>query len=32
MINTHDNSGYRESLPGIRQKTLAYGEKTKEVP
>jgi quercetin dioxygenase-like cupin family protein len=28
MFTEHDNAGYRESLPGIRQKTLAYGEKT----
>ena len=28
MFTRHDNAGYRESLPGIRQKTLAYGEKT----
>ena len=28
MFNKHDNIGYRESLPGIQQKTLAYGEKT----
>ena len=28
MFNTHDDAGYKESLPVIRQKTLAYGEKT----
>jgi len=28
MFTKHANAGYRESLPGIRQKTLAYGEKT----
>ena len=28
MFTRHDNAGYRKSLPGIRQKTLAYGEKT----
>jgi quercetin dioxygenase-like cupin family protein len=28
MFTQHENTGYRESLPGIRQKTLAYGEKT----
>jgi quercetin dioxygenase-like cupin family protein len=28
MFTTHDNAGYRDSLPGIRQKTLAYGDKT----
>ncbi len=28
MFTRHDNSVYRESLPGIRQKTLAYGDRT----
>ena len=28
MFSTHGNSGYTESLPGIQQKTLAYGQKT----
>ena len=28
MFSTRDNSGYKESLPGIRQKTLAHGDKT----
>ena len=28
MINKHDNTGYRESLKGILQKTLVYGQKT----
>ncbi len=28
MFSTHDSSGYKDPLPGIRQKTLAYGEKT----
>jgi quercetin dioxygenase-like cupin family protein len=28
MFNRHDNTGYKETLEGIRQKTLAYGQKT----
>ncbi len=28
MFTTHDSTGYRDSLPGIRQKTLAFGDKT----
>lgn len=28
MFTTHDSAGYRDVLPGIRQKTLAYGRKT----
>ena len=28
MFTKHDNPGYRDSLPGIRQKTQAYGGKT----
>ncbi len=28
MFGTHSQSGYRESLPGIRQKTLVWGENT----
>ena len=28
VFNKHDNTGYRESLKGIRQKTLVYGRKT----
>ena len=28
MFSAHDNAGYKESLPGIRQKTLVYGQKT----
>ena len=28
MFKRHDDAGYRESLRGIRQKTLAYGQKT----
>ena len=28
MFNRHDNTGYRELLKGIRQKTLVYGQKT----
>ena len=28
MFNKHNDTGYRESLKGIRQKTLAYGQKT----
>ena len=28
MFNKHDNTGYRESLKGIQQKTLVYGQKT----
>ncbi|KQC03523.1 MAG: cupin [Methanoculleus sp. SDB] len=27
MFATHDEAGYRESLAGIRQKTLVWGEK-----
>ena len=28
MFGTHTQSGYHGSLPGIRQKTLVWGEKT----
>ncbi|MFH0880946.1 MAG: cupin domain-containing protein [Lentisphaerota bacterium] len=28
MFNKKTESGYTESLPGIRQKTLVYGDKT----
>jgi quercetin dioxygenase-like cupin family protein len=28
LFHQADPSGYREALPGIRMKTLAYGEKT----
>ncbi len=28
MFHRHDNTGYKESLNGIRQKTLAYGQNT----
>ena len=28
MFGKQSGSGYRESLPGIRQKTLVWGEKT----
>ena len=28
MFSTHDNGGYKESLPGIQQKTLVHGQKT----
>lgn len=28
MFSYHTDTGYRESLPGIRQKTLVYGEHT----
>jgi quercetin dioxygenase-like cupin family protein len=28
MFHKHTEAGYRESLKGIQQKTLAYGEKT----
>ena len=28
MFKQHDSAGYTESLKGIRQKTLAYGQKT----
>jgi quercetin dioxygenase-like cupin family protein len=28
IFNRHNNAGYRESLKGVRQKTLAYGLKT----
>ena len=28
MFARHDSTGYSESLPGVTQKTLAYGEKT----
>lgn len=28
MFSYHTDTGYRESLPGIRQKTLVYGQHT----
>jgi len=28
MFGEHDDADYRESLPGIRQKTLVYGAET----
>lgn len=28
MFGTHDNSGYKNPLPGIQQKTLVHGQKT----
>ena len=28
MFNSHDDTGYKDSLKGIQQKTLAYGQKT----
>jgi len=28
MFNKHNASNYKDPLPGIRQKTLVYGEKT----
>jgi len=28
MFKKHDNAGYKDSLPGIGQKTLAYGDRT----
>ena len=28
MFSTHDNAGYKNPLPGIRQKTLVHGQKT----
>ncbi len=28
MFNKHDNTGYKDSLKGIRQKTLVHGQKT----
>jgi quercetin dioxygenase-like cupin family protein len=28
MFTKHDTAGYKDALPGIRQKTLVYGEKT----
>lgn len=28
MFTQHDTAGYRESLPGIQQKTLVHGQKT----
>ena len=28
MFNKHDNTGYREPLKGIQQKTLVYGQRT----
>ena len=28
MFKKHGSAGYRESLKGVRQKTLAYGRKT----
>ena len=28
MFNTYNDSGYNELLPGIRQKTLIFGENT----
>ena len=28
MFNRHDSTGYRQSLTGIQQKTLAYGQRT----
>jgi quercetin dioxygenase-like cupin family protein len=28
MFNKHNKSHYKDPLPGIRQKTLVYGEKT----
>ena len=28
MFSPHEPTGYTDSLPGIRQKTLAWGEKT----
>lgn len=28
MFHKSDNTGYREAAPGLRLKTLAYGEKT----
>ncbi|HNQ29901.1 MAG: Cupin domain protein [Methanoregulaceae archaeon PtaB.Bin009] len=28
MFSHHTKTGYRESLPGIRQKTLVFGEHT----
>lgn len=28
MFNKHNLSHYKEAVPGIRQKTLVYGEKT----
>ena len=28
MFHKHDNAGYKQSLPGVQQKTLAHGQKT----
>jgi quercetin dioxygenase-like cupin family protein len=28
MLSRHQKTGYRESLPGIRQKTLVFGKNT----
>ncbi|MEZ5336194.1 MAG: hypothetical protein R2741_13700 [Methanolobus sp.] len=28
MFRKHESSGYKEILPGIKMKTVAYGEKT----
>lgn len=28
MFNSHDSTAYRESLPGVRQRTRVHGQKT----